>query len=323
MSAVASSSFVAPSAGPSSSTSRLEPLLLLARSTKPRGAAAANLVQQAISAPGVYFFGELFDVPGVAELATSSEGDSLRTAYQLLTIFAYGTYSDYLELAQSGAVPELSNDQVQKLRQLTLLSLARQNKSLPYHTLHTSLGISSASIRELEDLIIETIYAGLISGKLNELQARFEVHHVQGRDVPHSSLLAQPALATLPSLASGSTSSNASQLDQILSSLQHWQATTVSVLENLQTRMDNVRSTATESETQRSEHHHALLQNLIEAQHQLETQQQQQHHRKGKSTAAANAMEIDDEHNVNSSRNAARKKAAAEAGARGNKRSRA
>ncbi|CDW97358.1 hypothetical protein [Sporisorium scitamineum] len=228
MAAVASSSSsLAPSAGPSSSTSRLEPLLLVARSTKPRGAAAANLVQQAISAPGVFFFGELFDVAGVAELATPSDSASssqLQAAYQILCLFAYGTYSDYVHLVQAGAIPELSRGEVQKLRQLTLLSLACQHKALPYAALNESLGIHTSNSRELEDLIIEAIYAGLILGKLNELQARFEIHHVQGRDIPHPSILSQPALTALPSLAS---STSTSQLDQLLSTLQSWQSTTV------------------------------------------------------------------------------------------------
>ncbi|SPO27627.1 related to cop9 signalosome complex subunit 7a [Ustilago trichophora] len=316
MSAVAPSSFVTLSAGPSSSTSRLAPLLLVARSTKPRGAAAANLVHQAISSPGVFFFGELFDVPGVAELSASTDSPQLSTAYQLLSLFAYGTYSDYVRLSQQGSVPQLSNDQVQKLRQLTLLSLACQNKSLPYSILNEALGITGSSIRELEDLIIETIYAGLIQGKLNELQSRFEVHHVQGRDVPHPSMLSQPALSALPSLASSSKS--ATQLDFISASLQNWQSTTVSVLDSLQTRMDGVRSTAADSELQRQDHRQALLQNLIEAQHQLEAQQQQQQQRKGK--GPANAMEIDES---DTTRGGARKKASAVAGVRGSKRSRA
>ncbi|KAF6766838.1 Proteasome component (PCI) domain protein [Kalmanozyma brasiliensis GHG001] len=316
MAAVASTSSLAPTAGPSSSTTRLEPLLLVAASTKPRGAAAANLIHQAISAPGVFFFGELFDVPGVAELATSSGADSssqLHIAYQLLCLFAYGVYSDYVQLAQSGAVTDLSRDQVYKLRQLTLLSLARQNKALAYTTLHEALGIPPSNKRELEDLIIESIYAGLISGKLNELQARFEVHYVQGRDVPHPSLLSQPALIALPSLAS---STGTSQLDSIFSSLQAWQSTTVSVLESLQQQMEATRSSSAAGEQQRQQHHQALLQNLVEAQQQLEAQQQQQQQRKGK--GVANAMEVDDDH----PRTAARKSAAV-AGGRGSKRSRA
>ena len=308
MAAVAEPSSIAASATPSSaSTSRLEPLLILARSTKPRGAAAANLVQQAVSAPGAYFLGELFDVPGVSELSTST--DDLHTAYQLLCLFAYGTYGDYLHLLQSGAVPELSRDQIFKLRQLTLLSLARQQKALSYSTLYHSLGMTNS--RELEDLIIETIYAGLASGKLNELQQRFEVHHIQGRDVIQPAMSSQPAITALPSLASTPTS----QVESMLSALQSWQLTAASVLESLQARMQATRANADEAEHKRQQHHQALLQNLTEAQHHLDAQQQQAQ-RKGK--AAATAMEIDDDN----PRVAARKKSAL-AGVRGSKRSRA
>lgn len=259
----------------------------------------------------MFFLGELLDVPGVVELATSSDAQ-LGTAYQLLCLFTYGAYSDYAHLLRSGSVPELSSDQIQKLRQLTVLSLACQHKALPYAALYEALGIPNTNSRELEDLIIETIYAGLISGKLNELQARFEVHHVQGRDVPHPSIVSQPALSALPSLRS-----SAMQMDQIFASLQSWQSTTVSVLETLQARMESTRSSAADTAHRNQQHHQALLQNLIESQQMLEAQQQQQQGKKGK--AAANAMDID---NMDHARNAARKKAAV-AGARGNKRSRA
>ncbi len=305
MAAVASSSTIA---GPSSSTSRLESILIVARSTKPRGAAAANLIHQAIAAPGVFFFGELFDVPGVSELASHSSSSSsadtqLATAYQLLCLFAYGTYQDYVHLVQSGAIPELTRDQTTKLRQLTLVSLAAQNKFLYYDDLHYALDIDINKTRELEDLIIETIYAGLATGKLNELQTRFEIHHVQGRDVPHPTQLASPALSALPSLSTNNRSSaGAGALDATLTSLQGWQSTTVSVLETLQARMESVKTNAAESETQRNEHHQALLSNLVQAQHDLDAQKLQQQPARGKGKAtASNAMEIDELDNVSGS----------------------
>ncbi|ETS61862.1 hypothetical protein PaG_03969 [Moesziomyces aphidis] len=298
MTAVASSSTTAASAAaPSSSASRLEPLLLVARSTKPRGAAAAKLIHQAISTPGAYFFSELFDIPGVAELITSAtESDGqLRAASYLLQLFAYGTYDDYLQLLRAEAIEAVSAEEVQKLRQLTLLSLARNSKSLAYGDMHAALGI--AHTRELEDLIIESVYAGLITGRLDQVQSRFEVHHVQGRHV------APPTHTVLPSL-----SGNEASLQHIFSALQTWQATTASVLSSLQSRMDAVRSTAAQAETARTEHHQALLQNLTNAQHQLEAQQKK---------SKPNAMDLDED-----SRTDARKKSTSSA-ARGNKRSRA
>lgn len=47
-----------------------------------------------------------------------------------------------------------------KLRHLTILTLATQQKTLPYDDLMTELDLKN--VRHLEDLIIEAIYAGKI-----------------------------------------------------------------------------------------------------------------------------------------------------------------
>lgn len=49
-----------------SSIGKLEQFLLMAKSAK--GAAAAKLVQDATAAPGVYVFGELLELPSIAEV---------------------------------------------------------------------------------------------------------------------------------------------------------------------------------------------------------------------------------------------------------------
>lgn len=89
------------------SSSKLQPFLLLARSTK--GAAAAKVildVTAAVSAltspgkvgssaddqPGVYVFSELLELPNIQELRDQPEHQN---AYRLLELFAYGTLSDY------------------------------------------------------------------------------------------------------------------------------------------------------------------------------------------------------------------------------------
>lgn len=46
--------------------SKLEPYLLMSKSAK--GAAAAKLIQDATSAPGVFVFAELLDLPNVQEV---------------------------------------------------------------------------------------------------------------------------------------------------------------------------------------------------------------------------------------------------------------
>ncbi len=94
--------------------------------------------------------------------------------------------------------------------------------------------------------------------------------------------------------------------------------------------MESVKTNAAESETHGNEHHQALLSNLVQAQHDLDAQKLQQQPARGKGKAtASNAMEIDELDNVSGSGGragaeaAARKKAAAMAGVRGSKRSRA
>ena len=73
----------------SPSSQALEQFLLLAKTAK--GQATVELVKQALSAPGVYVFGELLETDTVSELANGTNAGYLK----LLEIFAYGTYSDY------------------------------------------------------------------------------------------------------------------------------------------------------------------------------------------------------------------------------------
>jgi COP9 signalosome complex subunit 7 len=47
-------------------SAKLEPFLLMAKSLK--GAAAAKLIQDATSAPGVFVFSELLELPNIQEV---------------------------------------------------------------------------------------------------------------------------------------------------------------------------------------------------------------------------------------------------------------
>ncbi|XP_076087068.1 COP9 signalosome complex subunit 7b-like [Mytilus galloprovincialis] len=156
-----------------SSSNPLEQFVLLAKTAK--GAAALELVKQALEAPGVYVFGELLDMPNVKELATGAHAQY----FDLLNIFAYGTYSDYKE--RKGKLPDLTQAQMTKLRQLTIVSLATKTKHIPYSVLLQELDIQN--LRNLEDLIIEVIYADIIHGKLDQKNQRLEVDYAIGRDI--------------------------------------------------------------------------------------------------------------------------------------------
>jgi len=133
------------------------------------------VIEQVLQAPGVFVFGELLDMPNVKSL----EGTENKAHLELLRIFAYGTYPTYKEKA--GALPPLTPQMSTKLRQLTIVSLAADHKVIPYTVLLQHLDIPN--VRELEDLIIECIYQGVIKGKLDQKQKQLEVDFAIGRDI--------------------------------------------------------------------------------------------------------------------------------------------
>ena len=63
----------------------------------------------------------------------------------------------FVNLAAKASLPELSPKQLKKLKQLTIVSLAQKEKIVSYTALQESLDITN--LRELEDLVIESIYA--------------------------------------------------------------------------------------------------------------------------------------------------------------------
>ncbi|XP_042650859.1 COP9 signalosome complex subunit 7b isoform X2 [Tyto alba] len=142
----------------------LEQFILLAKGTS--GSALTALINQVLEAPGVYVFGELLELTNVQELAEGSHA----AYFQLLNLFAYGTYPDYV--ANKDNLPELTVTQKNKLKHLTIVSLASRMKDLDMRNL-----------RELEDLIIEAVYTDIIQGKLDQRNQVLEVDFCIGRDI--------------------------------------------------------------------------------------------------------------------------------------------
>jgi len=146
---------------------------LLAKSAK--GKACVAVIQQVLQNPNTYVFGELLELPNVKALA---EGEN-KPWYDALTLFAYGTYKQYKENQKT--YPELAEPLIKKLRQLSVVSIASVQKSIPYPTLLQELGLDH--VRDLEDLIIDCMYAGIIKGKLDQHEQRFQVDWAIGRDI--------------------------------------------------------------------------------------------------------------------------------------------
>lgn len=76
---------------------------------------------------------------------------------------------------------ELTPVMKKKLQHLTIVSLAIRNKCIPYARLLDELDITN--VRDLEDLIIEAIYADIIHGKLDQKNSQLEVDYAIGRDI--------------------------------------------------------------------------------------------------------------------------------------------
>ncbi|CAN0908406.1 COP9 signalosome complex subunit 7 [Linum grandiflorum] len=116
------------------------------------GPALTRIVVESTSHPSVFAFSEISAVPNFDKLQGTAD-----SAYiDLLELFAYGIWRDYK--AKSSVLPQLTPGQIIKLKQLTVLTLAKESKDISYDTLLDELEFSS--IRELEDFLIdECVYA--------------------------------------------------------------------------------------------------------------------------------------------------------------------
>jgi COP9 signalosome complex subunit 7 len=135
----------------------MDAFLILANNTKDK--AAVQLIQDCLES-NVYQFDPLLHHPNIQQLR-----DTNPDHYRLLEIFAHGTWQDY-----HSQLPPLTPKQSFKLKQLTLISQAHK-KVVAYKDLLQLLDL--ASIRELEDLIIQTIEQELIMGKLDQKKVSF------------------------------------------------------------------------------------------------------------------------------------------------------
>ena len=229
----------------------LEPYILLSKSANsPR--AAADLVTQATSAPNTFVFAELLHTPNIQALQTAPK--DYAPYLTLLQIFAWGTWSEYIGLSRAARpqclradfsdldtpdLPKLSVVQEQKLRQLTLLSLSTYPSTLTYVHLLSELCLPST--RALEDLVISSIYAGLLTAKLDTLSQRVDVSSV----------------APLRDLKPGS-------VPHMVSVLEDWDSRCVSVLGEIEGQVREIRRKAQEQRKKETEHEKAVAKRMGE-----------------------------------------------------------
>ncbi|CAN6981987.1 unnamed protein product, partial [Brassica rapa subsp. trilocularis] len=149
---------------------------LVRRASTCNGEALLPIIIEATSHPSLFAFSEILALPNVAQL----EGSTHSVYVDVLRLFAHGTWADYK--CNASRIPHLSPDQILKLKQLTVLTLAESNKVLPYDTLMAELDVTN--VRQLEDFLInDCMYAGIVRGKLDQLKRCFEVPFAAGRDL--------------------------------------------------------------------------------------------------------------------------------------------
>ena len=85
----------------------------------------------------------------------------------------------------------LSPEELYKLRMLTVVSMTTQSKALTYQALMTEIGIGT--VRELEKVLLDCIYAKLIRGTLDQRRGVFLVQGAVSRDAGVENLAVIPA----------------------------------------------------------------------------------------------------------------------------------
>ena len=96
-----------------------------------------------------------------------------------LNLFAFGTIVEYNQ--NKAKYLELKPPQLRKLELLTVAEIASQKQLVPYSEIMQQLGIND--LRQIEDKIIECIYADLLKGKLDQKNQTLHVHSTSGRDI--------------------------------------------------------------------------------------------------------------------------------------------
>jgi hypothetical protein len=182
----------------------LQPILQMAQeSSNSNISTIRTVVLKALSDPKVFCgFDEIKQVlqPTLQSLGTTEAETILRT----LDLFSYGTFQDYHK-ADKQQYLALSDAQIFKLRQLTVLTMVQQACStttttkgcvVPYPTLAAQLGFdphatpsSSSMLRQVEEVVLACVYARVLAGQLCQKSAALFVHSRNGppcrpRDVP-------------------------------------------------------------------------------------------------------------------------------------------
>jgi COP9 signalosome complex subunit 7 len=165
----------------------IEQFLILSKSAK--GLAAVELIKQVLEHPQIHVFAELLEQPFVEELEKNQEYEPY---VRLLKLFAFGVYEDYAK--NHTTLPKLSDAMLAKLRSLTIVTMATKTKRIPYSQMMADLQITN--LRDLENLVIELIYANIVDGKMDQSKSWLEIESTIARDITPNELDAITSVLT-------------------------------------------------------------------------------------------------------------------------------
>jgi COP9 signalosome complex subunit 7 len=113
-----------------------------------------------------------------------------------------------------------------------------------------------ASIPDLEDLLIDAFYSGVLSGRLDQKEARLEVMSSLGRDVRATVPCPDPESMEVD--LSSSTGGAAPSTESLTASLTAWLSTITNVLSSLDRHLATLAADAVNSVTAQEEHEIAV-----------------------------------------------------------------
>lgn len=154
-----------------------------------------SLVEQALSSPTQFGFGELLADPSVQALASAPADSSEGRAHALARLFACGTWTEYTASSLAGTLPEAHEN---KLKLLSFVSLVSGQHELRYADPSTLTALGCTDWREAETILADAIAAGLVSGHIDEPSKTLYIAFVStSRDLSLVPSASAPDLGTL------------------------------------------------------------------------------------------------------------------------------
>jgi len=142
------------------------------------GSTLVALIKRSLGEKTLFVYGELLALDQVKNLEKGSGDD--KKIYDQLQLFAYGDYQDYKNGGEC-KYGTLNATQIKKLKMLTIASLGAKSSEITYDKLMKALDMNN--VRDIEDLILDTIYEGLIFAKLDQNAKIVQIDFAMGRDV--------------------------------------------------------------------------------------------------------------------------------------------